>query len=97
MDIELGRVSQHYRGMQHCERTQSATRLVQTAKHVTRDLNPNDDLKNLRIKTSKKELIVSHNKDFNVIVIQAWTPAKDDPSHLVQQQVAASLNSTTTK
>ena len=59
--------------------------LVQTAKHATRDLNPSDDLKNLRIKTSKKELIVSHNKDFNVVVVQAWTPAKDDASHLVQQ------------
>jgi hypothetical protein len=66
--------------------------LVQTAKHVTRDLNPNDDLKNLRIKTNKKELIVSHNKDFNVVVIQAWTPAKDDPSHLVQQQEQHTTN-----
>ena len=71
---------------------QSTTMLVQTAKHVTRDLNPNDDLKNLRIKTNKKELIVSHNKDFNVVVIQAWTPAKDDPSHLVQQQEQHTTN-----
>jgi len=49
---------------------------------VTRDLNPNDDLKNLRIKTSKKELLVSHDKDFIVIVIQEWTPAKLEASHL---------------
>lgn len=46
------------------------TKLAGRAKHVTRDLNPNDDLKNLRIKTSRKELIISHDDDFIVIVIQ---------------------------
>ena len=56
----------------------------QSAKNVTRDLNSNDDLKNLRIKKSRKELIVSHDKDFIVIVIQEWTPAKEDQSHLQQ-------------
>ena len=60
-------------------------KLVQGAKNVTRDLNPNDDLKNLRIKTSRKELIVSqHEGDFIVIVIQEWTPAKEDQSHIPQ-------------
>lgn len=33
--------------------------LAKTARHVTRDLNPKDDLKNLRIRTKDKELIVS--------------------------------------
>lgn len=64
------------------EYLQSMTKLAQSAKNVTRDLNPNDDLKNLRIKTSRKEMIVSHDKDFIVIVIQEWTPAKEDQSHM---------------
>jgi hypothetical protein len=64
--------------------------LIQTAVHVTRDLNPNDNLKNLRIKTSKKEMLVSHSKEFIVIVIQTWTPTKEDPSHLQLQRPPAS-------
>ena len=62
--------------------TQTTIKLAKSARHVTRDLNPNDDLKNLRIKTSKKELLVSHDKDFIVIVIQEWMPAKLEASHL---------------
>jgi hypothetical protein len=59
--------------------------LIQTAVHVTRDLNPNDNLKILRIKTSKKEMLVSHSNEFIVMVIQAWTPAKEDPTQLQLQ------------
>ena len=73
---------------------QSSTRLVETARHVTRDLNPTDDLKNVRIKTSRKELIVYHSNDFNITVIQAWTPAKDDPSYLEAAGAAASSSKT---
>ena len=62
----------------------SMTKLAQSAKNVTRDLNPNDDLKNLRIKTSRKELIVSHDTDFIVIVVQEWAPAKEEQSHMQQ-------------
>ena len=57
------------------------TKLAQSAKHVTRDLDPNDDLKILRIKTTRKEIIVSHDVNFIVIVFQEWTPSKEDPSH----------------
>ena len=71
----------------HHIHTQSMTKLAQTAKNVTRDLNPNDDLKNLRIKTSRKELVVSHDKDFIVIVVQEWTPAKEESSHIQQPVV----------
>ncbi len=46
--------------------------LATSAKHVTRDLNPNDDLKNIRVKTARKEIIVSHDKDFLVVVVQEW-------------------------
>ena len=67
-----------------CLLPQSMTKLAQSAKNVTRDLNPNADLKNLRTKTSRKELIVYHDKNFIVIIIQEWTPAKEDQSHLQQ-------------
>ena len=67
--------------------------LIQTAVHVTRDLNPNDNLKNLRIKTSKKEMLVSHSNEFIVIVIQAWIPAKEDPTQLQLQRPPASASS----
>ena len=59
----------------------SMTELASSAKNATRDLNPNDNMKNLRIKTGKKELIVSNDKDFIVVVIQAWEPAREEESH----------------
>jgi len=44
---------------------------------TSRDLNPNDNLRNLRIKTATKELILSADKDFLIVVIQEWTPAEE--------------------
>lgn len=44
------------------------------ARHVTRDLDPEDELKNLRIRTKTKEVILSHSAEFIIIVIQRWTP-----------------------
>jgi hypothetical protein len=64
--------------------------LTQTAVHVTRDLNPNDSLKNIRIKTSKKEMLVSHSNEFIIIVIQAWAPVKEDSTQLQLQRPPAS-------
>ena len=54
--------------------TQSMKSLSFRARSLARDLNPKDELRNLRIRTKKKEVIVSHDKDFIVIVIQQWTP-----------------------
>jgi dynein light chain roadblock-type len=62
---------------------QSMTKLIQTTMNGVRDLNPNDNLKNLRIKTTKKEMLVSHSNEFVVIVIHDWQPAKEEQSHLV--------------
>ncbi|KAL7491766.1 hypothetical protein ACHAWT_001044, partial [Skeletonema menzelii] len=39
------------------------TKLASRATNVTRDLDPNDDLRILRIKTGRKEIIVSHERD----------------------------------
>jgi len=56
---------------------QNMTKLAQSAKNVSRDINPNDNLRNLRVKTSKKELVLSADKDFLIVVIQEWTPADE--------------------
>ncbi len=48
--------------------------LASKARHVTRDLNPKDDLKNLRIRTKTKELIISHFDDIIIAVTQHWMP-----------------------
>lgn len=54
--------------------TKNLVKLTSRATNVARDLDPNDDLKILRIKTSRKEVIVSHEKDFIVIALQQWKP-----------------------
>jgi len=38
------------------------------------NVNPNDDLKHLRIRAKTKELIVSHDNDSIIAVIQQWMP-----------------------
>ena len=53
------------------------TKLASRATNVTRDLDPNDDLRILRIKTGRKEIIVSHERDFIVVVLQEWRPKSD--------------------
>ena len=60
---------------------QNMTKLAQSAMNISRDLNPNDNLRNLRVKTAKKELILTADKDFLIVVFQEWTPA-EDPSQL---------------
>jgi len=54
---------------------QIMTKLSETAKDVARDLNPRDNLRIMRIKTSRKEVIVSREEEFIIIVLQEWTPA----------------------
>ena len=48
--------------------------LALKARNVARDLNPKDGLRNIRIRTKTKELIVSHDDNFILIVVQQWTP-----------------------
>ena len=48
--------------------------LTMKTRHLVRDMKPIDELKHLRIRTKQnKELVVSHNNDFIIIVIQQWT------------------------
>jgi len=47
--------------------------LISKATNLARDLNPRDKLCILRIRTKKKEIIVSHDKNVIVTVIQQWS------------------------
>lgn len=49
--------------------------LARKTRHFVRDMKPEDELRNLRIRTKQnKEVIVSHDKNFIIIVIQHWIP-----------------------
>lgn len=47
--------------------------LAKKATDATRDLNPEDKLKNLRIRTKTKEMLVSFATDSVVVIIQKWS------------------------
>jgi|TARA_B110000208_G_scaffold115323_1_gene141585 dynein light chain roadblock-type len=47
------------------------------ARHVVRDLNPTNDLRCMRLKTSNVEILVAPHAKFTVVVIQRWKPAVD--------------------
>lgn len=50
--------------------------LAKKARNVARDIEPENELRNLRIRTKQKEIIVSYEQDFIIIVIQKWTAAE---------------------
>lgn len=50
------------------------TALTQRSRNMIRDLNPSDNLKNIRIRNKTKEIIVGQTSSFIVIVIQQWIP-----------------------
>lgn len=47
------------------------------ARHVVRDLNPTNDLRCMRLKTSNVEILVAPHAKFTVIVIQRWRPSTE--------------------
>lgn len=49
--------------------------LAKKSRGVVRDLNPKNELRFLRIRAKKHEILVAYDQDFLVIVIQRWTPA----------------------
>jgi hypothetical protein len=48
--------------------------LTSRARCLIRDTNPKDDLRHVRIRMKQKEMLVTHDKDFIIVVIQQWTP-----------------------
>jgi hypothetical protein len=59
------------------------------ARHVTRDLDPEDELINLRIRTKNKEVILSHSAEFIIIVIHVFSAL--DLAWLTSGQVAQTV------
>lgn len=55
---------------------QKMSGLSKKARGVVRDLNPKNELRFLRIRAKKHEILVAYDMEFLVIVIQRWTPAQ---------------------
>jgi len=55
---------------------QKMTSLSKKARGVVRDLNPKNELRFLRIRAKKHEILVAYDLEFLVIVVQRWTPAQ---------------------
>ena len=51
------------------------TVLATKARGVVRDLDPKNELRYLRVRAKKAEILVAVDEDFIVVVIQRWTPA----------------------
>eukprot|EP00604_Paraphysomonas_vestita_P001818 CAMPEP_0174821656 /NCGR_PEP_ID=MMETSP1107-20130205/9165_1 /TAXON_ID=36770 /ORGANISM="Paraphysomonas vestita, Strain GFlagA" /LENGTH=70 /DNA_ID=CAMNT_0016038937 /DNA_START=146 /DNA_END=358 /DNA_ORIENTATION=+ len=49
--------------------------LASQARSVVRDLNPKNELKYLRVRAKRHEIMVAFDVQFIVIVIQRWTAA----------------------
>lgn len=56
---------------------QSMMALSSQARGVVRDLQPKNELKYLRVRAKKHEILVAYDVQFIVIIIQRWTPAVD--------------------
>ena len=51
------------------------SQLARKARGVVRDLNPKNELRYLRLRAKRHEVLVATDEEFVVIVIQRWTPA----------------------
>ena len=49
--------------------------LAQNARNYARDIDPRDELRNLRVRANEKELLVAYEQDFIIVVVQKWEPA----------------------
>jgi len=54
---------------------ESMKHLGKKSRNVVRDLDPKNDLRYLRIRAKKHEVLVAFDPEFLVIIIQKWTPA----------------------
>ena len=76
MDRE-GNVLRFMKGMPEglpAEYGQRMSQYADLARNCVRDLDPEQDLQLLRIRTKKVELLVAPGKDAVVVIIQRWTP-----------------------
>ena len=49
--------------------------LAKKSRNVVRDIDPKNELRYLRIRAKKHEVLVAFDEEFLVIIIQKWTPA----------------------
>lgn len=49
--------------------------LGKKSRNVVRDIDPKNELRYLRIRAKKHEVLVAFDEEFLVIIIQKWTPA----------------------
>lgn len=54
---------------------ESLKHLAWKARSTVRDLDPSNELRYLRIRAKKQEVMVAFDNEFLVIVIQGWKPA----------------------
>ena len=54
---------------------QRVIQLAQNARNYARDIDPRDELRNLRVRANEKELLVAYEQDFIIVVVQKWEPA----------------------
>jgi dynein light chain roadblock-type len=61
---------------EHAELYASSMRhLSSKSRNVVRDLKPTNELRYLRIRAKKHEILVAFDPEFLVIIIQRWMPA----------------------
>jgi dynein light chain roadblock-type len=73
-----GQVLRRYPDMSQEDAEIYASRMMSLAfqaRSVVRDLNPKNELRYLRVRAKKHEIMVAYDVQFVVIVIQKWTPA----------------------
>jgi len=49
--------------------------LAAKGKNVVRDLDPKIDLRNIRIRMKRKEVLLSVDNEFLIALVQHWTPS----------------------
>ena len=54
---------------------QAMKALAAKSRNVVRDLEPKNELKYLRIRAKRQEILVAFDPEFLVIIIQKWNPA----------------------
>lgn len=54
---------------------ESMIKLAMQARSAVRDLEPKNELRYVRIRAKKHEIMLAYDTQFIVIIIQRWTPA----------------------
>jgi len=57
---------------------ESMIKVAFQARSTVRDLNPRNELRYVRIRAKKHEVMLAYDTQFIVIIIQRWTPAGEN-------------------